>query len=379
MASITKRVNKEGKPTYYVVFRDMDGKQQWQKAGHRRMDADRLQTKIENALYSNTYKEASDITFKDFIDKWLKSKQPDVRQTTFYSYQQHCKSRFIPFFGNKKLSNIKRDDVEALKAHLFEAGITAPTIAKYLTTLKIAFNAACAWGYLQSNPAKFVKKPTFKKYEPIFLTPEQLKKMVDTAPDRHKAIMATACFTGMRRSELLGLKWDDVDFNNQKIYVRRSLQWGSRFYGNNFQFLDTKTLASKRNIDIPNFLVTLLKEHQLRQLVEIPENKHNLVFPNDDGQPLYAAGLIRYIFEPVLKMSGLPPVRFHDLRHSYASMLIGQNANIKYVQKQLGHSNVQMTLNVYSHLLPDAGRDTIEKLNDILSDKSSNQEHHAII
>ena len=159
---------------------------------------------------------------------------------------------------------------------------------------------------------------------------------------KHKALIVTACYTGMRQSALLGLKWGDVDYAKSRIFVRRTLQSG-RFY-------EPKTAYSRRNITVPRQVIEALEEHQARQAVELAENELELVFPNEAGKPIDGMNLYHRIFVPTLKRAGLRHVRFHDLRHSYAAALISAGENPKWIQRQLGHSSIQVTMDICGHL-----------------------------
>jgi integrase len=148
-----------------------------------------------------------------------------------------------------------------------------------------------------------------------------------------------AIMSGTRRGELLGLKWDAVDWKNNQIRIKRTFNSG-RWYL-------PKTKASNRSIDLGPSMMMKLKKWKLA----CPANELNLVFPNEQGQPIEPTYLTREHFYPALKASGAKQIRFHDLRHTYASILIKQGENLKYIQSQLGHANPSVTLNTYSHLL----------------------------
>ncbi len=193
---------------------------------------------------------------------------------------------------------------------------------------------------------------------------EEMQALVEATDSRYKALIATACFTGLRQGELLGLQWGDIDFESRRIYVRRTLQQGKSY--------EPKSHHSKRSVDIPIFLVEMLKTHQTRTTVELDSNKYELVFPNSVGKPFDKANLLVRVLLSALKRAGLRQIRFHDLRHSYASLLINNNANIKYVQKQLGHSSCQVTLDTYSHLIPEVGQEAISKL-EVINNKSKDK------
>jgi len=151
------------------------------------------------------------------------------------------------------------------------------------------------------------------------------------------------------------LQWGDIDFASSKVFVRRTIQEG--------KFYEPKTVSSKRQIFIPPMLIEELKVYQARQTVELDANPHELVFPyNKKGLPMDPRTLVRKIFEPALKRAELRTINFHALRHSYVSMLINQGANIKFIQKQVGHASAQLTWDVYGHLYPETEKAVIDKL-----------------
>ncbi len=255
--------------------------------------------------------------------------------------------------------------VEAFKASLM-GGISAATVGKHLRTLKMVLKMAVVWKYLRENPAAYVKPPRHVKPEPDFLEAAEIQALIQATDPGYRCLMATACFTGLRQGELLGLMWDDIDFASGRIYVRRSLQDGV--------LMEPKSAHSRRPVDIPPLLIQMLKEHQAFQAATLESNELNLVFPNQAGRPMDRSNLQVRIFEPALRRAGLRKVRFHDLRHSYASLLINDGANIKYVQRQLGHASCMITLDTYSHLIREAGREAIGKLDSLLSTQPAQED-----
>ena len=159
-----------------------------------------------------------------------------------------------------------------------------------------------------------------------------------------------AIFSGARQGELLGLKWKDVDWVNSQIHVQRTY--------NNDQFFATKTKTSNRRIDLGPAVMTKLKKWNLA----CPNSDLNLVFPNSAGQPIDHHNMVRRCFLPTLKAAELPRMRFHDIRHTYASLMIAQGENIKYIQSQLGHSSPTVTWNVYAHLMKPTNQEAACKL-----------------
>lgn len=356
--SIIKRKGKTG-TKWAIRFIDQDGERHYKTIGTRRVDAEKALAATIHQINVREYRDVPEITLKEFAAKWLEAHAPTVRPKTHESYRQHIENRILPYFGSRKLRQINAEDVEQFKASLAEEDISASTVGKHLLTLKMILKTAVAWGYLNRSPAEFVKKPRHVKKEFDFLTPNELKQLITATHEKHRALIITACYTGMRRGELLGLKWGDIEFIQSRIFVRRTLQ-SERFY-------EPKTASSRRSISVPQQVIAALKEHQARQAVELMENELELVFPNEVGKPMDGQNLSHRIFLPALKRAGLRQVRFHDLRHSYASALISAGENVKWIQKQLGHSSIQVTMDIYGHLLPEVERDASRRLETALS------------
>ncbi|GFP29329.1 hypothetical protein HKBW3S44_00474 [Candidatus Hakubella thermalkaliphila] len=341
-----------------VKFRDQERKQHFKTIGPKKKDAERVLAEVMREVHRGEYRELPNLSFAEFAKRWLEAQAANVRPKTLAGYRQHLKDRIIPYFGRYKLRSITTEMVEAFKARLMEE-ISAATTGKHLCTLKMALKTAVVWKYLRENPAAYVKPPRHVKPEPEFLEPSEIQALIQATDPGYRCLIATACFTGLRQGELLGLIWGDLDFASGRIYVRRSLQGGI--------LMEPKSAHSRRAVDIPPSLVQMLKEHQAFQAATLEFNELSLIFPNQAGQPMDRSNLQVRIFEPALKKGGLRKIRWHDLRHSYASMLINDGANIKYVQKQLGHASCQVTLDTYSHLIREAGWEAIGKLDGLLS------------
>ena len=161
-----------------------------------------------------------------------------------------------------------------------------------------------------------------------------------------------AIFSGARQGELFGLKWTDIDWFNNQIHIQRTFNEGAWYM--------PKSRASNRKIDLGPSMMSELRKWK----VACPSNELDLVFPNEAGNPINHGNMLRRHFYPALKAAECPKIRFHDLRHTYASLLIEQGENIKYIQSQLGHSNPTVTLNVYAHLMKPVNRESACKLED---------------
>lgn len=173
---------------------------------------------------------------------------------------------------------------------------------------------------------------------------------VDAAIPRYRLIFKVGAYTGLRESELCGLSWNDVDFVERSFFIHRVWRRG--------RFKVPKTDTSVRHVEFPASLVTELKAHKLA----CPKGDHQLVFPTETGGPMNPANLLHRGFYPALRRAGVRKVRFHDLRHSFASLALAGGENVAPVSKQLGHASTAITMNVYRHVLPGEGRGMSDRL-----------------
>lgn len=349
--SIKKRQNKSG-TVYDVYYRDQAGKQH-KKAFKLKRDAEAFLAKTLSEINRGEYQPIKDILFKDLANKWFELKKSQVRPKTYASYKAHV-DRLNNYFGDSKVKTITTEEVETFASELSAQNIGPATVARCLVILTGILKAGMRWGYLGRNPAEFLKKPKVPVPDMDYLTPEEIAGLIEATDERHKTLIMLSAFTGMRQSEILALRWSDIDFTSGKIYVRQTLQNG--------KFYEPKTDKSKRAVVIPLSLVEALKVHRARQAVELEKNPHDLVFTNTVGSPIPSRNLSQRIFEPALKRAGLRKVGFHSLRHSYVSVLLDQGADIKFIQNQVGHASAKITLDIYSHMLPGREQETMQKL-----------------
>ncbi len=183
------------------------------------------------------------------------------------------------------------------------------------------------------------------------MKPEEIKKFLDTVThQKYKTLFHLAIFTGARQGEIIGLYWSDIKWQQKQIHIQRSFNKGTWY--------KTKTKTSNRRIDIGPTLLKVLKEWKLA----CPPSKLNLIFPNEIGQPMDSKNMVNRYFKPGLKDAKINPIRFHDIRHTFASLLIDQNENPKYIQGQLGHSSIQMTFDIYGHLMKKTNQESATRL-----------------
>jgi len=341
MACIAKRRNR-----YVIDFYDNQGKRQRQtlKKGTTKKRAKEILRDIEDQLEKGIYIPDKRIpAFSKTAKDWLEYKKPNLRASTWSVYEGHTQNHFSDL-DNLKINRITIAKIEQWIADRQKEGMNIATLRKILVTLNQIMAYAVRHRYISFNPVRDAERPkgqgNTKKKKIRVLTPTEINALLEAESDlKYKTLYRLAVFSGARQGELLGLKWSDVDWENNQIHIQRTF--------NNGAWYDTKTETSNRKIDLGPAMITELKKWKLA----CPKSKLGLMFPNGVGNPINHNNLVNRHFNPALEAAKLPKIRFHDLRHTYASLLIEQGENIKYIQSQLGHSNPTVTLNVYAHLM----------------------------
>jgi integrase len=292
--------------------------------------------------------------FKQVAKEWIDHKKPNLRHSTWSVYEGHTRNHFDDF-KPIKINRITTAKVEKWISARHNEGMNIATIKKILVTLGQIMAYAVRHGYIDYNPVRDAERPRgngeSEESKIRVLTPAEINAFLDAERDmKYRTLFKLAVFSGARQGELLGLKWSDVKWEDNQIHIQRTFNKGNWY--------DVKTAASNRKIDIGPSMIAKLKEWKLA----CPSNAYDLVFPNKAGKPIDHNNLRKWHFYPCLEKAGLPKIRFHDLRHTYASLRIEQGENIKYIQSQLGHSNPTVTLNVYSHLMKSVNREAALRL-----------------
>lgn len=302
--------------------------------------------------------------FADVAADWQKRMRPPrVRSSTWESYQDAIE-RLLPYFGEKRLGAITRDDVQSFlvsgqlaRAHHPKqkkpVEPLSPTTMNYsLNVLRFIFRDAVDRGVVSANPASRVR-PLPKSVRPEgqvqYLTPQQVGQLLDAAPEPFRAMYRLTIDAGLRRGEGLALRWRDVNLDRRSIYVRQSRT--RQRDGDGYVVIDgpPKTKGSMTTIDG-------LKKSTVHALMDLPmsnDPKNDYVFRNRDGGPIDPDNLDR-IFRRHLKDAGLPDMGFHVLRHTCATMLISAGEHVKAIQHRMRHAEIGTTMDTYGHLLPSA-------------------------
>jgi integrase len=294
--------------------------------------------------------EGAKITLNEYLDRWLKTAVgPRVRPKTFQDYQGMLHRYVRPILGERILAALRPLDLQAMYQHMTERGLSARTIRYAHVLMKGAMQQAVRWRLLLENPADGLKVPQQVRNEMRSLTVEQARVLLKAAEGtKYGPVLAVALTTGMRPSEYLGLKWQDIDWARQTVSVVRSI----RRLNGKWCFSDTKRLRSRRPIKLQNWIVSLLHDlHTKVSAQDLYPEARDLIFRTPSGQPISADYLAKH-FRSILDIAGVPRMRLYDLRHSAATIALAAGVSPKVVSEQLGHASTAFTLDTYAHVLP---------------------------
>lgn len=356
--SIHKRLRNAaggGKEHVYIIRYRIGGKQYARSIGPNKKEAERILAETIAQINNGSFYQPPKTTFKEYGEKWLQDyAMGAVKESTFRAYHSIIQNNVNPALGHYPISKITPSMIQNYFADILRIKRSAKTANNHLTLLKTMFKHARRWGYIRVNPAEDIDKAREEHQEMDYLQPDEIRLLLDNSDEPWRTIFMTAIFTGMRRGELLGLQWGDIDWQSNQIRVRRSLFWQTHFE-KSARHREARPVfgapKSKRSVR------SIIMSPQLRKALEIhrinaPVSPFDLVFCNKSGNPIDPDNMVHREFHPALIRAGLRKIRFHDLRHTYTSLLIAQDANAKFIQSQLGHASVQTTFDRYGHLLP---------------------------
>jgi integrase len=310
-------------------------------------------------------------TVAAFLERWLATAETRVRPKSHRRYREIVGLYLIPGLGKHKLTGLRPDHIQTLYADMLKAG-KSPSLVTYThVILSGALKQAARWGLIPYNPCNRVDPPRASRKEIVPPTAEQVDVLLDSAGscgDRLAALWTVAAYSGCRLGELLALRWTDVDTERGTISIHRTLA-GSK--GGVPQFSEPKTSSSRRTIKLDRDALDALRAHRDRQDFERRRlgddyAGHGLVFCTRLGTAMgkKEAGVA---FKKLLARAGLPTtIRFHDLRHAHASMLVRAGVHAKAMSARLGHAKIAITLDLYSHITPEQDADAAALVGDVL-------------
>jgi integrase len=294
--------------------------------------------------------EGAKITLNEYLDRWLETAvRPRVRPKTFQDYQGMLHRYVRPILGERVLAGLRPLDLQTMYLQMTERGLSARTVRYAHVVVKSAMQQAVRWRLLLENSADGLKVPQQQRNEMRALTVDQARTFLKAVEGtKYGPVLAVALTTGMRPSEYLGLKWQDIDWARQTISIVRSI----RRLNGKWCFSDTKRSRSRRPIKLQGWIVARLRDLQTKASAHdlCPEG-HDLVFKAPSGQLINADYLAKH-FRSILDLAGLPRIRLYDLRHSAATIALAAGVSPKVVSEQLGHASTAFTLDTYAHVLP---------------------------
>ena len=309
-------------------------------------------------------------TVAQYLQSWLETMKPTMEFSSWNRNREYVELHIVPAVGHVRLRDLTAQQVQQLYANRLMAGLSSSTVRHLHATLHKALKDAERLGLVARNVCKLVNVPRMAETEICPLSSAQARLLLATvARTRMEALYVLALTTGMRLSELLGLRWSDLDLDAHPtavVHVRMQLK---RIEGQ-WVWKEPKTKSSRRQIALPEKAVEILRRHQIHQLVERERlgpiwEGHDLVFCTQTGRPLMARNVYRSLMR-VLKKAGLPHIRFHDLRHTAATLLLSARVNPKVVSEMLGHASITITLDIYAHVLPDMQQDAATAIGRLL-------------
>lgn len=345
--------------------------------------------KLKDALYEQqqgTMVMSSTQTVAQFLTDWLENvHRRRLRPRTFERYSEVINLHIIPTLGRYQLQKLTAQHVQKFYTQKENEGLASTTIHDYHSVLHNALNMAVKWGLIAKNVCDNATPPRKEHFDIQPFTEEQAQVFL-TAIAGHKweALFVLALATGMRRGELIGLKWQDINFKAATLQVVRVLtRVPTKMPQREHVYIEAepKTEKSRRSVQLAPFVLEALKEHHVHQReiklkADADWRDHDYVFCTLHGTHLNPNHIVDE-FKKLLKRAGLPNIRFHDLRHSAASLLLSLGIHPKVVQELLGHTQISITMDVYSHLLPGMQKEAMTKLDEALKKKQGDEKRES--
>src|SRR3990172_190608 len=310
---------------------------------------------IRDAVWVDT----DSVTVSQFFDRYIADvASHTLRPKTLEVYSYLIRLHIKPEIENIRLSTLQPAHIQKLYSDKLNAGLSPRTVHFIHSVLHKALKQAMRWGLVSRNACDLVEAPPVKRRAPVTWSLEEVQRFLGVVKGhRFYPIYVLAIATGMREGEILGLHLQDVNWATGTIHVRHAVQY---LAGKGVVLTEPKTDKAKRSIKVPGFALKALREH-----AEKLDGNQGFAFTTSNSTPFSPRNLLRH-FKDVLEEAGLPEIRFHDLRHTCATLHLMAGTHPKTVQELLGHSHISMTLDTYSHVLPSIQEEAAEKMNSLL-------------
>lgn len=358
----------------YTVGRDPGTGKQVQRSvyGATQKEVRQKLSKIVTTVDDGTYKEPCRMTLGQWLDIWTTDYLPAVKPDTAKVYKCNIKNHIKPVLGSIKLETVSTHTIQ----HFINGLKLSPaSVQLAYKVLHQALQMAVKLKYISHNPSDDCILPKKNQKEITPLDDEQIASFLKAiSGSKYEALLMVDLFTGLRQSELLGLTWDCVDFEKGSILVSKQLT-RTEFRAEAGMFMTTKSGKSRRITPAPTVMKMLRDQRRSQTEMrlkagELWDNPHELVFTNGFGGPL-RQGSVQDGFKEIARSIGMPNMRFHDLRHSYAVAALRAGNDVKSVQESLGHFSAAFTLDVYGHVTEQMRRESADRMEDYIKDVSS--------
>lgn len=374
---LRKRSLKNGKHSWQIVIeRDIDSETGERDRiyktikGGTKKQAEKEMNKILYEINNNVYVEANTKTFGAFLEEWLDTYiKPNKSPTTYAGYEKQVKNYIIPALGNKKLQHLKTLDIQKFYNSLLEKSplsgkpMKPKTVQNIHMNVRAALSQALKLDLIKKNPAENVTLPKVKKYKAEIYDQEEVELLIKKVKDTDLEVpICLEVALGLRRGELLALKWQDIDFDNCKVKIRNNLVQ----VGNEIIIKEPKTESSIREIELPTTIIQLLKKERKKYIEKKMRlgkefNDNDLIICKKNGDPFKPHSFTNK-FRRFLARNNLKTIRLHDLRHTNATLMLKYGINPKVAQQRLGHSSISTTMDVYSHVITEVEKEAAAKL-----------------
>ena len=363
-------ISKRPDGTYWAritLGKDENGKQK-RKAfyGKTRKEVQEKLTAALNDINNDTYIEPSKMTVAQWMDIWLyEYKKRSLKHQSYVSLKIAITNCVIPELGQCKLKELRTDTVQRFINKLSDRGLSLSYIKKSHNSLNMAFKKAVQNGMVSRNIITDVQLPKEVKKPVRVFTPDEQRKFIEVASNAFAGdLFIVMLATGLRIGEALALTWDDIDFVNKTLTVNKGLIYCYNPDGDKKHIKtigEPKTESSNRNIPLLPSISEMLEKKK-----DYPKNKKNIVFPGLSGDILTPPAARRR-FKSILQKAGIADAHIHTLRHTFATRGLENGIELKVMQEFLGHSSIEMTADIYTHVLPDKKADSIMKLADSIN------------
>ena len=366
-------VRKRGAKWYVIVElpRELETgkrKQKWIPAGATKKEAEKMLNGIVSELYAGTFVEPRKMLFAEYLEWWLEN-QCKIRlsTTTYESYARNVQKHIIPALGRIELSKLAPIQLQQFYSSCLQRGKVGKTVLYYHRIIHSALTKAVRLELVSRNAADYVDPPKPSKYQAGFLDEKQVNALLEAAKDSLIYIpILLAISTGMRRGEVLGLNWENIDFGKGLLFINQTLL----VTNSGIEFLPPKSEKSRRLVSLPPSVTAELIDHKKRQVLnklkmgqEYQDNDLVCCYP--EGRP-FNPGTFSHMFKNFIDQNELPSIRFHDLRHSHASLLGKFGVSAKAVQERLGHSSISITMDIYTHVFQETHQEVADQFDKIL-------------